>query len=387
MDPSALRPETLAVHAGHHPDTAFGAVAPPLVTTSTYLHGAPGERGYGRTTNPTWEALEELVAAFEGGAAAVAMASGMAAISAVLELVPPGGRVVAASNGYSGTRVLLRHLAATGRVSVALVPVEDTAAVAGALAPGADLLCLETISNPLLTVCDLPACIAAARGTGARVMVDNTLATPLGVHPLDLGADVVVHSLTKYVGGHSDLIAGCAVVRETALAERLRFVRQEVGGIPGQLEAWLALRGARTMVLRVERQTANAAELARRLEGHPEVIRVHHPGLASHPQHALAAGLLRGGACALVAVEVRGGAERADAVCEAAQLWAHTTSLGGVESMMERRSRYDVDAEVCSPGLIRLSAGVEHVDDLHADLLRALELTAHLAPGPAAPPR
>ncbi|HEY6378971.1 MAG TPA: PLP-dependent transferase [Candidatus Dormibacteraeota bacterium] len=369
------RPATTTVHAGAAPDALTGALAPPLFATSTYQQDNPAGFEYGREGNPVWDRLESLLVELEQGNGALVMASGMAAIAAVAELVPVGGRVVGPANGYTGTRVLLRRLHTAGRISVDLVQIEDTAAVQAALA-GAGLLCLETLTNPMLTVPDLAACIAAAHGAGALVMVDNTVATPLTVRPLDLGADLVVHSVSKYLGGHSDLIAGAVVVNDPGLLERLRFTRQHVGGILGPHEAWLALRGARTLAVRFERQQANAAELAGRLEAHPEVAAVSYPGLASHPHHARAAAQMAGGYGALLAVEVSGGADRAEAVAAATRVWLPATSLGGVESTLERRARYPVDAEVCPPGMLRLSCGIEDVEDLWEDLDAALAQTS-----------
>jgi cystathionine gamma-synthase len=372
-----LRPATATVHAGAEPDAVTGALSPPLVPASTYRQGSPAGFEYGRAGNPVWERLETLLTVLEEGGGALVMASGMAAIGGVLELVPAGGRVVAATNGYTGTRVLLRHLHQTGRLQAELVPIEDTEVVQAAVG-GAALLCLETVTNPMLTVPDLTACIAAAHAVGALVMVDNTVATPLTVRPLTLGADLVVHSLSKYLGGHSDLIAGAVIARDQALLGALRSTRHRAGGILGQLETWLALRGARTLAVRFERQQANAAELARRLEGHADVIAVSYPGLASHRHHARAATQMTGGYGALVAVEVHGGAERAEALAAATGIWQPATSLGGVESTLERRARYPVDAEVCPPGMLRLSCGIEDVEDLWDDLVTALTETAHL---------
>jgi cystathionine gamma-synthase len=368
------RVATRAVHAGGEPDPVTGALAPPLVATSTYRQGSPAGFEYGREGNPVWERLETLLTELEDGSGAAVMASGMAAIAAVADLVPGGSHVVAPANGYTGTRVLLRRLQEAGRLRADLVFIEDTEAVESAV-QGAALLCLETVTNPMLTVPDLPACIAAAHAAGALVMVDNTVATPLTVRPLTLGADLVVHSLSKYLGGHSDLVAGAVIARNVALLDRVRATRHASGGILGQLETWLALRGARTLAVRFERQQTNAAELARRLESHPHVVAVSYPGLASHPHHERAAAQMSGGFGALIAVEVSGGAQRAEACAAATRLWQPATSLGGVESTLERRARYPIDAEVCPPGMLRLSCGIEDVEDLWDDLVTALAET------------
>ena len=312
------------------------------------------------------------MAGLENAAGATLLPSGMAAIAAVVESLtgaPP--IVVAPHDGYGGARAYLRDLDEHGAIALRLVDTVDTDAVAAASA-GAALLIIETISNPLLRVPDLPACIATAHAAGAEVLVDNTFATPLLCRPLDHGADLVVHSLTKYIGGHTDLVLGAVAARSAARLDRVRERRTLAGAIPGVLETWLALRGMRTLDVRFRRQCASALELARRLERTAGVLRVHHPGLPSHPQHDRAAQLLDGGFGAVVSLELLGGAERAEAFCQAVRLWTHTTSLGGVESTLERRARYAADAEVAPPSLVRLSVGIEDVDDLEADLVAAL---------------
>lgn len=360
-----------AAHAGLGSDPASGAIAPPLVPSSIFEHGNPGGYEYGRERNPLWERLEATLADLDGGAAAVVFSAGVAALAAVLGTVPPGAAVVGPHNGYSGTRRLLHELDAAGRIEMRLVDIADTDAVSAASA-GAALCCLETITNPLLTVCDVPACAAAAHAAGAQVLVDSTLTPPCTMRPLELGADLVVHSLTKYAGGHSDLVLGAVVAAGATDAEAIRSLRTRDGAIPGQLEAWLTLRGLRTLEVRVRRQMENAAALAHRLAGHPDVAAVHYPGLPAHPQHERAARLLEGGFGALVGVVVEGGVERADAVCRATRLWTHATSLGGTESTLERRGRYDLDAPLCPDGFLRLSVGIEDAADLIADLDAAL---------------
>ena len=366
-----LRPATLAAHVGLSPDPVTGAVVPPLVASSIFVHGNPGGYAYGREGNPLWERLEGALAALEEGRGAVVFSSGMAAIAAVLELVPLGGIVVGPHNGYSGTRRLLAHMHEGERIQARIVDIADTAAVAEACSEAA-LCLLESVTNPLLTVPDLRACIAAAGDAGALVAVDNTLTTPCLLRPLALGADIVIHSLTKYAGGHSDLILGAAVARDEGLVSRIRDWRTAAGAIPGQLETWLVLRGLRTLDVRVRRQVDNAAVLAERLSHHPAVSRVHYPGLPSHPHHDRARALLSGGFGAMVSIELEGGAERAEAVCGSTRIWTHATSLGAVESTLERRARYALDAGVVSPALIRLSVGIEDADDLYDDLDLAL---------------
>jgi cystathionine gamma-synthase len=365
---------TLAVTAGRPARTPNAPLNPPLLLASTYAASPsapqPGDLGYGRWTNPTWQSLETALGALEGGQALL-FASGMAAVAAVVDQVPDGGRVVVPDAAYNGTLTLLGELAERNRLDVARVGIADTDAVRDALAPGARLLWVETPTNPLLEVADLPALVEAGRAAGAVVAVDNTFATPLGQTPLAHGADVVVHSVTKYLSGHSDVLLGAAVTRDPGLAERLVRHRTTHGAIPGTVEAWLALRGLRTLHLRMERAAANAAELARRLCGHPAVARVRHPSLPADPGHARAAEQMRGYG-AIVAIELAGGPEAAEALADRVRLWVHATSLGGVESTLERRRRHATEPATVPESLVRLSVGVEDVEDLWADLEQAL---------------
>lgn len=365
---------TLAVTAGR-PQQATGAGAnPPVVLSSTYRAGdertRPGERVYGRWDNETWEAFEAALGCLEGGSA-LAFGSGMAAIAAALDEVPHGGMVVVPRHAYSGTLGLLDERTAAGRLSVRQVDAADTDAVAAAT-EGADLLWVETPTNPMLEVADLPAVTAAAHRAGALVVADNTFATPLLQRPLEHGVDVVVHSVTKYLSGHSDVVLGATVTAREDLHRRLLKRRTLHGAIPGPMEAWLALRGLRTLHLRVERAGANAAELARRLAGHPAVERVRHPSLPTDPGHPRAVQQLDGFG-AIVCVEVAGGAAGAERVASAVRLWLHATSLGGVESSLERRRRHAAEAPTVPENLLRLSVGVEDVEDLWADLAQALD--------------
>ncbi|WP_068427025.1 trans-sulfuration enzyme family protein [Piscicoccus intestinalis] len=361
------------------PEPGPGApVNPPITLSSTFLHDGAREAefAYVREDTPAWRPFEEALGGLEGGRA-LAFGSGMAAAAAAISLVPVGGVVVAPRSAYMGVLSLLRDGAAAGLYTVREVDPTDTAAVVAAL-PGADLVWLESPSNPLLDVADLPALLTASREQGVTSVVDNTFSTPLLSRPLELGADIVMHSATKYLAGHSDVLLGALVtaspgenagVREGAhdgagLHERLAHHRHLHGAAPGALETWLALRGLRTLAVRFERACANAADLAGRLQGHPAVERVRYPGQG-----------------AMLAIEVRGGAAAAESVCATTTLWAHATSLGGVESLIERRRRYDVVPD----SLVRLSVGIEDVDDLWADLEAALDRLASLgasdAPG------
>jgi cystathionine gamma-synthase len=339
----------------------------PLVPASNYLHG--GDRSYSRDHGtPTWEALEAIVGGLEGGTA-TAFASGMAAAAALLDGLGTGSRVVLPTDCYQGVASLAEAGRTKGRWSVERLAVDDTAGWTAAAAE-ADLLWLESPSNPLLVIADLETICAAPRKPGGLVAVDATFATPLNLRPLELGADVSVHSATKFIGGHSDLLCGIATVRDPHLVARLHAARELAGATPGVLETWLAVRGARTLALRLERAQATAATLAERLEAHPRVTKVRYPGLPSHPNHEIARRQL-GGPGAIVSFDVAGGAAAADAVCAAVRLVRHATSLGSVESTMERRAAIP-GQEHLPPSLLRLSVGIEDPEDLWADLDRAL---------------
>ncbi len=370
---AALHPATVAVRAGRPAAEPNQPMAAPVVMSSTYVSSDggpnPGDAGYGRWGNPTWIALEDTVGALEGGRA-LSFASGMAAVAAVLDLVPLGGTVVIPRGAYSGSTQLAHELSARGYFTLREVPVADTDAVIAALA-GADLALLESPTNPMLDVADLAAVVAAARAAGALLAIDSTFATPLLQRPLELGAQLVVHSATKYLSGHSDVLLGLVVTQDDELLTRLHGYRTLRGAVPGPWEAWLVLRGIRTLALRVERAGANAATLARRLAEHPAVERVRHPSLPADPGHQRAAAQMSGFG-AIVSIEVRGGVEAAERVCSGTVLWVHTTSLGGVESSLERRRRYPSESPVVPESLLRLSVGIEDVEDLWADLDAAL---------------
>ncbi|MGN6605914.1 MAG: trans-sulfuration enzyme family protein [Jatrophihabitans sp.] len=364
-----LQPESVAVSAGR-PHGAGDPVNPAIVLAAPFRN-AGDVNGYARNEgNPTVAAFEAAVGALEGGTA-LAFASGMAAIAAVAEGRPSGGIAVVPSVAYSGTVAIYAEQQRLGRLEVRSVDIADTGAVLAAL-DGADLRWLETRTNPLLSVPDLPALTAAAKDRGALVGVDATFTPPPLAGLLDRGADLVMHSVTKYLGGHSDVLGGVLVARDDDLVARLRTRRTLTGGIASPFDAYLALRGVRTLSVRLERAQANAQHLAEKLAADPRVARVRYPGLADDPGHERAARQYRGFG-AIVSFEPVGGRAAAEAVCDRVELITHGTSLGGVESLIERRARHAGDRASGVPeGLLRLSVGIEHVDDLWADLDAAL---------------
>lgn len=398
--PTTVSPRTLVVSAGRPSRAPSAPLNPPVVLTSTFVsQGAPSpdEHLYGRIATPAWEPFEQALAALErtdhaslgrptDGPPATVFASGMAAVAAAVSLVPLGGRVVVPRHAYQVTLVLLAEQAARGLLEVCPVDVDDTAAVAAAVRGGdaapAAMLWLESPTNPMLEVADLPAVTAAAHEVGALVVVDNTFATPLVQRPLAHGADVVVHSVTKYLAGHSDVVLGATVTDDPALHARLTAHRTTHGAIAGPFEVWLALRGLRTLALRVERAQANAAEIARRLAAHADVVEVRYPGLPDDPGHARAAAQMDGFG-AIVGLRPVGGAAGADALVGAVGLWVPATSLGGVESTLERRRRFATESATVPQDLVRLSVGVEDVEDLWADLAGALAAARRTPEGPA----
>jgi cystathionine gamma-synthase len=362
-----LDPATKAVALGRGAGEAGDPLSPPVALTSTYRFG--GRHPYGRDGNDTWLAFEEVLGAMEGGAA-MCFASGLAAVSAVFDELPVGAVVVAPGDAYNGTRRLLADREARGRLTRRLVDVTDTAGTVAALV-GADLLWVESPTNPLMGIADLEALSAAARAAGVRMVVDNTFATPLLQRPLSLGADLVVHSVTKLLSGHSDVVMGAVVGREEASMEGLVRLRSLHGAIAGPFEAWLALRGMRTLPARLERAQRTALVLAERLAEHAAVDAVRYPGLESHPNRELAERQMSGPGT-MIAFDVAGGAEPAEALCGAVRLCVSSTSLGGVETQLERRGRWGGEQHL-PPGLIRLSVGQEDVEDLWSDLSQALD--------------
>lgn len=352
LDLTDLSPATRVVAAGREPRIPGGSVGSPLVHTSTFH--ADGPIVYARAGNPTWLAFEEALGGLEGGAATV-FASGLAATDAALALVPAGGVVVAPAGAYNGVVGTLDQRAGRGELEVRFVDVTDADAVAQAC-EGADLLWVESPTNPLLDVADIARLTTIGHAAGALVACDNTFATPILQRPLEDGVDVVVHSVTKYLSGHSDVVLGACVTRDETLTERLRDHRTLRGGIAGPQETWLALRGMRTLELRVRRASENAGHLVPLLREHRAVERVRYPGFG-----------------AMISIDVRGGAEAADRVCSATRLWVHSTSLGGVESQLERRRRIPLEPETTPVNLVRLSVGIEDVGDLWRDLEQALD--------------
>ena len=365
--------ETRAVIAGRPTRQAGAPVSPSVELTSTYLSwesfGATDPGVYGRMNNATWRDLEEAVGALEGGTA-LCFASGMAAGAALFQLVPAGGRLLMADSSYGSMLSLADTLATAGRFRLTLVNVGDTDAVVSAMTD-ADWLVLESPTNPLMQVPDLTTLGAAAKRLGVRIGVDNTFATPLLQNPLDFGASVVMHSGTKYLAGHSDVVLGVLVSNEAHLLDQLRGYRGLHGAILGPMEAWLALRGLRTLGVRLERQQATAGVLAERLHAHPAISKVRYPGLPSDPGHAVAQAQMRGFG-GMLSIELAGGRHAAEELVQRVRLWLPATSLGGVESLIERRRRIPGEPATVPENLVRLSVGLESVEDLWCDLEQAL---------------
>ena len=366
---SDIHTESLVVSAGR-PHTPGSPVNAPIVMAAPFRHDGT-ENTYSRhDLTETIRCFQDLLGALEGGKA-LAFASGIGAIAAVVDTLPVGTKVVVPHGQYSGTVRTFDEAEALGRLEVHRVDIGDTAAVLAAM-PGAGLLWLESVTNPLMSVPDIPVLAAAAREAGALVGVDATFSTPINLRALDQGVDIVMHSVTKYLAGHSDVLMGALVVRSDDLHEKLWNRRTLSGAIPGGLETYLATRGIRTLALRMERAQSNAGELAVRLAAHPRVARVRYPGLPSDPSHEVASRIFDGYG-AMIGIELNGTADEAEAACNALQLITHATSLGGVESLIERRARHEVDARFGTPDtLLRFSVGIEHVEDLWSDLDQAL---------------
>lgn len=375
---AGLDPATLAVVAGREGGPGAPLVAPPVFASAFRAGTGPT---YARDGNPTWAAFEDAVAALEGACHAVSFASGMAGAAALCATLSRGSRVVVAGTAHVEVRELLAELAGNGSLRVTQADPADPERFVAACA-GADMAWLDSISNPTLQVAELDRIAAGVRAAGATLVVDSTLATPMLQRPLGLGAHAVLHSASKYLGGHSDLLLGVVATDDPTLAWDLRERRSRLGSTPGTMEAWLALRGLRTLALRVERGQESAKVLAQRLAAYPGVERVHYPGL--NGETSARAAVLRGPG-AMISFEVAGGAERADAICEAVEVVVNAGSLGGVETLIERHARWHDEPSV-PPALLRLSVGCENVDDLWRDLERAFTLTrptAAVTPAPA----
>jgi len=371
--------ETRAIHVGQEPDEATGAITVPIHLATTFVQPAPGQhRGYeySRTSNPTRAALERAVAGLEGAAHGFAFASGMAAEDALVGLLHPGDHVVLGSDAYGGTFRLIAGIYGERGIEWSAVDLTDAGALAGALRPETRQVWMETPTNPMLAVADVGAVADAAHAVGATVVVDNTFATPYLQNPLALGADVAVHSSTKYLGGHSDVLGGFVAVNEDELAERLAFVQNAAGAVPSPFDCYLLLRGIKTLGVRMDRHCNNARAVAEFLDGHPAVDRVLYPGLPDHPGHGVAARQMRdfGG---MVSFILRGGEAAAVAAVCSTKVFLLAESLGAVESLIEQPATMThlsvADSPLAvDPGLIRLSVGIETIDDLLADLDQAL---------------
>jgi cystathionine gamma-synthase len=372
-----LHPATLAVHAGAEPDAETGALAPPIHLATTFKHGPAGERvagyEYQREGNPTQDRLEAALTALEGGAAALAFASGMAAMTGLLESLPNGARVLVPDDCYSGLRFLAREFLPERDIEAVAVDMSDLDAVATACAGNVAILWAETPSNPRMKICDITRLARIAHAHGALLVCDNTFATPVLQQPLALGADVVMHSTTKYFGGHSDVLGGALVfARADDFHTRVAHRRHITGAVLAPFSAWLTLRGCRSLPARMAWHCANARKVAEFLATHPAIERVNYPGLASHDGHAIAARQMSDFG-AMLSIELRGGREATLAMAGKLRLFTNATSLGGCESLVEHRASVEGPDPVSPQNLLRVSVGLEHAADLIADLDQALQ--------------
>lgn len=369
--------ETLAIHAGQEPDPLTGAVMPPIYQTSTYAQVAPEQHKgyeYSRTDNPTRTKLQALMAALEDGRYGLAFASGMAAIDSIMRFLQPGDHIIVGNDVYGGTFRLFDKV--LQGLSFSYVNVSDLGAIKAAIRPETRLIWVETPTNPLLALADIAA-IAEMAPQGVWVAVDNTFASPYLQQPLKLGADFVVHSTTKYLGGHSDVVGGAIVLNDEAIYQRLKFLQNAVGAVPGPQDCWLTIRGIKTLHLRMDRHCDNAMQIAAFLNEHPAFSKVIYPGLPSHPQYELASRQMGGKFGGMVSAILRGGDAAARQFVSRTQIFTLAESLGGVESLIEHPASMThastAESELAvDPGLVRLSVGVEHVDDLIEDLRNAL---------------
>ena len=362
-----LNAETKVVAVGRPVKKPDGGLNPPIALNSTFHTGGP--IGYARSGNETWSALEDAISSLEGGKTLI-FSSGMAAIGAILSILPSKAIIVAAKNGYQGTTTLLKNLHESEKLIVRFVDLANTKEILAAI-PGAQIIHLESPTNPLLDVVDLPQVIKFAKESGCQVSVDNTFATPMNQNPLTMGADISMHSVTKYLSGHSDVLLGSLSTNDPALYSRLEQARKYGGAIAGPFEAWLALRGIRTFAVRMQRSQENALELANRLAKEPRVSRVRYPGLVTDPNHLVAKSFMKGFG-AMISFEPKGTPDQVDLMCDSSKLITNATSLGGVESIWERRRRWETESETIPVNLIRFSVGIENVDDLWADIQSAL---------------
>jgi len=380
-DDLARRLATQAVHAGQVPDPLAGAVMTPIYQTSTYIQDGLGRNKgyeYARTRNPTREALERNVATLEGGRHGFAFSSGLAAVDATLKLLSAGDHVVCGENVYGGTHRQMTHIWARLGLTFSFVDAAETGRIAAAVTPRTKMLFAETPTNPMMRLCDLQAAGDIARQAGALFVVDNTFATPCFQRPLQYGADIVLHSTTKYLNGHSDMVGGLLVLTRDDLAERIAFVQNGSGAVPGPFDCWLALRGTKTLALRMRQHDANGRRIAEWLTTHPKVAQVYYPGLPSHPQHELACRQMKGFG-GMISLEL-GSVDRAKRVVERTKIFVLAESLGGVESLIGHpasMTHASVPPEMrramgLTDSLVRLSVGIEDVDDLIADLDQAL---------------
>lgn len=383
MNLDELKFRTRAIHVGNQPDPQTGAVVPPIHLATTFVQPGAGDWGqydYSRSGNPTRKAVEQTLASLEGGCGALAFSSGMAATHCVMMLLKAGDHVIAGQDIYGGSYRLLHKICSTAGVTVTLVDLQSEEALSQAIRPETKILWLEGIGNPCLTVPDLPGLIQRAHSKGLLVAVDNTFATPVLLRPLELGADIVMHSATKYLGGHSDCLAGVLAVREHSLMDRLYFIQNATGAVLAPLECFLLGRGLKTLELRVREQSRSALQIAEFLQTHPNVERVIYPGLASHPDHRRASRLLDGGFGAMITFQARSDLEGTRRIVKATKLFHLAVSLGAVESLIEQpatmsHASYDARARAkagITDSLIRLSVGLEDPRDLMGDLDQAL---------------
>ena len=383
MSKKNSRFETRAIHAGQPPEASTGAVCTPVYLTSTFAQPSPGvHKGfdYSRADNPTRTALEANLASLESAEYGICFASGCAATSAVMHLVPHGSHIISCDDVYGGTRRLFSQVYEDCGREFSFVDLTDVENLRSALLPNTKALWIESPTNPLMKLMDVKALVAIAHEHGLLVIVDNTFMSPYFQSPLELGADVVTHSCTKYLGGHSDVVMGVCMTNDEALADRLHFIQKSVGAVPGPMDCFLVLRGTKTLAVRMKQHAENAQILAEWLEAHPQVDAVIYPGLASHPQHSLAVDQMKGFG-GMISMVVKGGLEGAKRVLERCSVFTLAESLGGVESLIEHpglMTHASVPADIrkelgIDDGLIRLSVGIEHIDDLIEDLRFALD--------------